>query len=96
MTPAQKNALISHRKRQAEQGIVRLEINVPKKDKDLLRSVASLLRNGGVRAGNIRQLLESAVAGEELVNFKKYLEMAPLEGVDIERSTDPGLRNIEF
>ncbi len=96
MTPAQKNAVNRHRERQAQKGFVRLELNVPGRDKETLRRVAAELRKGGFDAERLRVVLASALNGEELINFKKYLEMAPLEGVELERSKDTGLREIDF
>jgi hypothetical protein len=96
MTSAQNKAIKTHRKRQAEKGWIRLEVNVPSEDKELLRSVASMLRSGGVDADRIRSILESALAGEELFDFKKYLESAPLEGVDLHRSKKTRRREIDL
>ena len=73
-----------------------MELNVPKEDREMLRSVAAELRKGGLDANRMRVVLNSALAGETLLDFKKYLEMAPLEGLDLERATDPGLRDIDW
>ena len=95
MTPSQKKAVARHRERQLNKGIVRLEINVPEHDRDLLRVVAAELRAGGTIAGRIRNALQSALAHKQPVSFKEFLESAPMEGIDLERSGEPG-REIEF
>ena len=96
MTPAQRDAVNRHRERQSKKGLARMELSVPKQDRELLKSVASQLRKGGFDADRMRMLLKSAVKGEELIDFKSFLEMAPLEGVDLERSKDTGWREIDW
>lgn len=73
-----------------------MELNVPKGDREMLRSVAAELRKGGLDAERLRVVLNSVMAGETLLDFKKYLEMAPLEGIDLERSVDPERRDIDW
>ena len=96
MTPAQRDAVNRHRERQSKKGLARMELSVPKQDRGLLRSVASELRKGGFEADRMRMLLKSAVNGEDLIDFKAFLEMAPLEGVDLKRSKDTGWREIDW
>lgn len=96
MTPAQRDAVNRHRERQSKKGLARMELSVPKQDRELLKSVASQLRKGGFDADRMRMLLKSAVKGEDLIDFKTFLEMAPLEGVDLERSKDTGWREIDW
>lgn len=95
MTNPQKKAVERHRKRQLEKGIVRMEINLPEKDKQLLKSVAASLRAGGQAAEEIRTALRSVVNPYEGMSFKELLEAAPLEGVDLERSTETA-RDVEL
>jgi len=95
MTNPQKKAVERHRKRQLEKGIVRMEINLPEKDKQLLKSVAASLRAGGQAAEEIRTALRSVVNPYEGMSSKELLEAAPLEGVDLERSTETA-RDVEF
>jgi hypothetical protein len=95
MTPSQKKAVARHRERQLKKGIVRLEINVPEHDRGLLKALAAELRAGGTIAGQIRIALQSALVHQQPVSFKDLLESAPMEGIDFERSKDPG-REIEF
>lgn len=96
MTPSQKQAVKRHRKLQVEKGQVRLELNVPMQDREMLRSVATELRKGGYFAERMRAVLTSTLAGEELLDFKKFLELAPLDGVDLERSKETGWRDIDL
>ena len=96
MTPAQRDAVNRHRERQSKKGLARMELSVPTQDRELLKTVASQLRKGGFDADRMRMLLRSAVKGEDLIDFKTFLEMAPLEGVDLERSKDTGWREIDW
>jgi hypothetical protein len=73
-----------------------MELNVPQKDREMLRSLAAILKDGGVDADRVRMVMGSALQGEELINFKQLLELAPLEGVDLERSADTGEREIDW
>ena len=95
MSPSQKKAVERHRKRQSEKGIVRLEINIPESDRKLLRATAAQLRAGGPNADQIRTVLESSLTGNELVDFKQFLELAPMEDIDLERNKDTN-REMEF
>ena len=98
MSPSQKKAVASHRKRQLEKGIVRLEINVPAEDRDLMRTMAARLREGGNAAADIRSALLNLLGPKQTLNFKELLEQAPLDGVELERlreSFGEGWREIE-
>lgn len=96
MTPSQRKAVQRHRARQKQKGLERMELAVPKQDRDTLRRVASQLREGGNDADRLRMVIASALEGEELINFKKFLEMAPLDDLELERSTETGIRDIGF
>ena len=96
MSGPTRKAVENHRKRQSEKGIVRMELNVPQTDREMLRSVAGVLRAGGVEAVRMRLVMGSALKGEELINFKTFLEMAPLEGVELVRSNETGEREIDW
>jgi hypothetical protein len=41
-------------------------------------------------ADRIRLALKSALVKQESISFKEFLESAPLEDIDFERSSDPG------
>jgi hypothetical protein len=96
MTPAQRRAVERHRKQQARKGNVRLELTVPAKDRDLLRQVAARLREDDIESEHLRVTIQSVLDGEVLVDFKKYLELAPLEELDLERDRDSTIRDIEW
>jgi hypothetical protein len=96
MSNPQKKAVESHRRRQSEKGIIRMELNVPQKDREMLRSLAGVLRNGGIDADRLRLVMGSALKGEQMINFKCFLEMAPLELLDLERPQDSGEREIDW
>lgn len=95
MSSAQKKAIENHRKRQLENGIVRMEINIPEADRELMRKAAANLRAGGQIAENTRAALGSIVNPYEGMSLKELLESAPLEGLDLERSDETG-REIVF
>ena len=96
MTPSQKFAVKRHRKLREKKGHIRLELNAPRQDREMLRSIASELRKGGFSAERMRMVLASTLAGEELLDFKKFLELAPLDGVELERSKETGWRDIDL
>lgn len=73
-----------------------MELNVPQTDREMLRSLAGVLRDGGPNADRLRMVMGSALRGEELIDFKRFLEMAPLEILDLERSKDSGEREIDW
>ena len=96
MTPAQKKAVLEHRKRQAKKGIVRMEVNVPDSDRDLIRQTAANLRAGGDIAERIRSALSSVLNPYAGMNLKELLENAPpLDELDLERSKELP-RDIDF
>jgi len=88
MTPAQKKAVQEHRKRQAKKGIVRMEVNVPDRDKELLKEIAANLRAGGELADKTRTALGKVQNPYAGMNFKQLLEAAPIEGLEFERSRE--------
>lgn len=72
-----------------------MELTVPGKDRDLMRRIAAQLRHDGSDAERLRLIMQSALEGETLVDFKKYLELVSLEDVDLDRDRDPGIRNFK-
>lgn len=88
MSSSQKKAVERHRRRQLKNGIVRMEINVPKADREMLRKAAAKLRAGGQVAERIRAVLDSILNPFDGLTLKELLESAPLEGVDLERSRE--------
>jgi hypothetical protein len=96
MTPAQKKAVLEYRKRQAKKGIVRMEVNVPDSDRDLIRQTAANLRAGGNIAERIRSALSSVLNPYIGMNLKELIENAPpLDELDLERSKEIP-RDIDF
>ena len=96
MTPAQRDAVNRHRKRQAKKGIIRMEVNVPDSDRDLIRQTAANLRAGGDIAERIRSALSSVLNPYAGMNLKELLENAPpLDELDLERSKELP-RDIDF
>jgi hypothetical protein len=89
MTPAQKKAVEQHRIRQAKKGLVRVEVNVPERDRDLIRKTAANLRAGGDIAEQTREVLGSVLSPYAGMNLKELLENAPdLDELDLERSKE--------
>ena len=95
MTPAQKKAVQRHRQRQARKGIIRVEVNVPDTDRELIRELAANLRSGGAAAEEIRTTLKAVINPYAGMTFKELIEAMPEGELDIERSKEPG-RDIEF
>ena len=96
MTPAQKKAVLEYRKRQVKKGIVRMEVNVPDSDRDLIRQTAANLRAGGNIAERIRSALSSVLNPYIGMNLKELIENAPpLDELDLERSKEIP-RDIDF
>jgi hypothetical protein len=83
-----------HRARMARRGFVRVEVKVRKEDASLVREVAAALgdpaRQAAARALLRRRLVQPPKAG-----LKALLASAPLEGIELQRSTDLG-RDIEL
>jgi len=55
---SQRKATSAHRRRAAARGLVRLEVQAPKKDAGLIRAVAETLRNEPEKARALRSTLE--------------------------------------
>ena len=89
MTSAQQKAVKKYRNRQKSQGFTRMELSIPAQDREILRAIAANLRAGGTVAENTRNVLETAMNPYIGMNFKEFLEAAPIEGLEFERQTDP-------
>jgi hypothetical protein len=90
---SQRKALKSYRLRQKRQGIARVEVRVRKEDASLVRDVVKALCNPE-QAREARAVIRTYF-GTKKPDFKEYLMMAPLEGVDLTRPLDYG-RDIEL
>jgi hypothetical protein len=96
MSSAQKKAVERHRKRQQQEGIIRMEINIPEADRELLRKAAENLRAGGMLAEQTRTALSAIINPGSGMSLKQLIENAPpLDMLDLERSTETG-RDIEL
>ena len=89
MTSKAKSPLASHRARLERRGFVRVEVNVRKEDAGLVRSVASALADPS-RQAEARKLLQQRFVAPPKVGLKALLASAPLDGIDLDRSRDPG------
>jgi len=88
MTSPQNKAVTNYRKRQKKKGFVRMELNVPDTDRELIRKAAANLRAGGDVAEKTRMALLSVINPFEGMGLKELLEAAPLEELDLERSKE--------
>ena len=70
MTPAQKKAVSEYRNRQKKQGLVRMELNIPDADRELIRQTAANLRAGGEIAEKTRLALSAVLNPYEGMNLK--------------------------
>jgi hypothetical protein len=84
-----KTSLANHRARRERQGFVRVEVNVRKEDANLVRRVASALSDP-VHQVEARRLLRQRFVEPPKVSLKTLLASAPLDGIDHDRSRDPG------
>ncbi len=58
---SQRKATTAHRRRAAARGLVRLEVQAPKRDAALIRAVAEALRGEPERAKALRSMLENTL-----------------------------------
>lgn len=84
-----KSSVAKHRARMERQGLVRVEVNVRKEDASLVRRVASALSDPARQAA-ARVLLRQRFVEPSKVSLKALLASAPLDGIDLGRSRDPG------
>ena len=84
-----KSSLATHRAQMQRRGFVRVEVNVRKEDASLVRRVASALSDPS-RQAEARRLLQQRFVEPPKVSLKALLAAAPLDGIDLARSPDPG------
>ena len=65
-TKSQRKATRTHRRRAAARGLVRVEVQAPKKDAGLIRALAETLRGKAEKAEALRSALAKAVLPPEL------------------------------
>jgi hypothetical protein len=58
---SQRNATTTHRRRAAARGLVRVEVQAPKKDASLIRAVAETLRGEQEKARALRSTLQQTL-----------------------------------
>jgi hypothetical protein len=63
MSTAQQKALASHRRRRRDSGIVRVEVQVPASDAEMVRGLAAVLRGAPDAARAARDQLRGVAAG---------------------------------
>ena len=85
----QNQAVRRYRERLKREGWVRCEVKIPREDVALMRGVAAELSDPK-RDAAARALLRAHFGDSSPQNLKALLAAAPLEGIDIERSADPG------
>jgi hypothetical protein len=84
-----RSSVAMHRARKERQGFVRVEVNVRKEDAGLVRKVASALSDPS-RQAEARKLLRQRFVEPPKLGLKALLASAPLDGIDLDRSRDPG------
>jgi hypothetical protein len=89
MASKAKSSLAKHRARLERQGFVRVEVTVRKDDVSLVRHVASALTDP-LRQAEARRLLRQRFIEPPKVSLKALLASAPLDGIEFDRSRDPG------
>lgn len=85
ISPAQKKAINNHRKRLARSGLGRFEVQGRIADKELLRTIARKLAEGGTEGAIVRQAVVSAVsnADERKGGVWAALRRSPLVGAEL-------------
>ena len=69
---SQRKATSAHRRRAAARGIVRLEVQAPKRDAGLIRALAETLRTKPEQAKALRSALERALMPEVKTAFDVF------------------------
>ena len=89
MNKPTNSSLATHRARLANRGFVRVEVSVSKDDASLVRRVAAALADPA-RQADARALLRQRFVEPPKVSLKALLAAAPLDGIDLDRTTDLG------
>jgi hypothetical protein len=91
---SQKRALKTYRNRLGERGMARFEVLGRDADRELIRSLARRLAEGGADASRIRGAMGEALSGEppKKGGILAALRRSPLVGadLDLQRSFTPG------
>jgi hypothetical protein len=83
---AQKRAIENYRSRLTKRGIIRFEIQALERDRDLIRALARKLTEEGQIAGQLRRVVQQAVAGgsPNTGGILAALRRSPLVGADLD------------
>jgi hypothetical protein len=97
---AQKKALANHRRRRKNNGMVRVEVQVPAIDAGIVRGVAAILRSQSDAAQTMRNQLRAVVLKPRVDNvfdiFGSDLPDAYFDGVFDQRRKDDAPRDIDL
>jgi len=100
MSSAQQKALADHRRRRRDDGMVRLEVQVPAGDVGMLRELAAVLRGEPDAAAAMRSRIHAVVdrTGAPSVSdiFGSALPDVWFDGVFEQRDRDDNPRDVEF
>jgi hypothetical protein len=98
MSSAQQKALADHRRRRREDGMVRVEVQVPADDAGMLRELAAILRGEPDAAAAMRSRIHAVIAGAPSVSdiFGSALPDAWFDDVFEQRDRDDAPRDVEF
>ena len=89
MQTNRNQAVRRYRERLEREGWVRCEVKIQREDVVLIRGVAAVLSDPN-RGASARTLLRAHFGDSSSPSLKALLAAAPLDGIDIERSADPG------
>jgi hypothetical protein len=95
----QKRALNNYRKRLKQQGMARLEVLGLDGDRDLIRSLATLLAGDGPEPAQIRAAVRRTIAGEppKKGGILDALRRSPLVGADLDlKRSVTAARNVDL
>ena len=99
MGSSQKRAIQNYRSRLNKRGLARFEVLGRDADRDLIRSLARRLAEGGPEASRLRAAVSQSIAGEppKKGGILEALRRSPLVGADLDvtRPREEG-RNVEI
>jgi hypothetical protein len=99
MNTSQKRAIQNYRSRLSERGLARFEVLGLDGDRDLIRSLARRLAEGGTEAAQIRATVAQCMSGEppRTGGILAALRRSPLDGADLDLGrADAGERKVEL
>lgn len=85
MSASQKRALANYRSRLTQRGLARFEVLGLDADRDLIRSLARRLAEGGPEAAQVREVVTRTISGEppRTGGILAALRRSPLVGADL-------------